>query len=438
MKWGHFILAGIVVSMFYFPFEFTFLPGVNTKMAMGALGLVFVLIAFVYQKAFVVPKGLLILLILSSLVSLISFFSITYNHTPDDTYVSYIISAAVWLSAAFVSCTIIHRIHGYLDVELLVSYLAGVCVFQCAIALLINYIPAVQHFVDRWVAGGAFYRNIKRLYGIGAALDIAGTRFSCVLVALGYFIGSKFENLGRTSFVLYFLAFVIITVLGNMIARTTLVGAALGLGYMLLCGLSLLRSPLQSRTSRFVGTIGTILVVTIPIIIFFYNNNSQFHDLLRFGFEGFFSLAEKGEWEVSSNDVLEGMIVWPDNTKTWVIGDGYFVSQRFDPNYVGDAPDYAAGYYMGTDIGYCRFIFYFGIIGLLAICAVMIYAAYICIKEFPHYSLMFWIALLAGFIMWWKSATDIFVFFALFICASFFTNDSAHIDQENEIPTKAN
>ena len=425
MKWLHIILAGIAVSMFYFPFEFTFLPGINTKMAMAGLGLGFVFLALMRQRKLLVPKSLFILLLIASCVSLISLFSITYNRTPDTAYVSYVTSAAVWLSAAFVACTIIHRVHGYIDVELIVFYLASVCVCQCIIALLIDYVPAVQRFVDRWVIGGDFYHEIRRLYGIGAGLDIAGTRFSCVLVALGYFIGQKSGDFKGRQYVLLFLAFAVITVIGNMIARTTLVGAALGLGYILLCGLNMMRQPFQSRTTRFVGTIGTVLLATVPVIILFYNTNEQFHDLMRFGFEGFFSLAETGEWEVSSNETLEGMVVWPEDMKTWIIGDGYFLSQRYDPNYVGDAPVYEAGYYMGTDIGYCRFIFYFGVIGLLAISSVMVYAASICTKEYQDYAMLFWIALLAGFIMWWKAATDIFVFFSIFICASFFKKNEA-------------
>ena len=420
MKWFYVILTGIVVSMFYFPFEFTFLPGINTKMAMAGLGLVFALLAFTYQRELLVPKRLFILLLIASSVSLVTLFSITYNRTPDTTYVSYITSAAVWLSAAFVACTIIYHVHGHINVELIVFYLISVCVFQCILALVIDYVPAVQRFVDRWIIGGEFYHEIHRLYGIGVGLDVAGTRFSCVLVALGYFIGRKSGDFKGWKLALLFLAFAIITVIGNMIARTTLVGAALGLGYILLCGLNLMRQPFQTKFVRFIGTIGTVLLATVPVIIIYYNANEQFHDLMRFGFEGFFSLAETGEWEVSSNETLEGMVVWPENLKTWIIGDGYFESQRWDPNYIGDAPVYDAGYYMGTDIGYCRFIFYFGIIGLLAISSVMIYAAFICSKAYPDYTLLFWIALLAGFIMWWKAATDIFVFFTIFICSSFF------------------
>ena len=42
-KWIKIILTGIIVSMFFFPFEFTFLPGVNTKMAMAGFGLLFII-----------------------------------------------------------------------------------------------------------------------------------------------------------------------------------------------------------------------------------------------------------------------------------------------------------------------------------------------------------------------------------------------------------
>ena len=142
---------------------------------------------------------------------------------------------------------------------------------------------------------------------------------------------------------------------------------------------------------------------------------------MRFGFEGFFSLAETGKWEVSSNDVLVNMVVWPDNLKTWIIGDGHFVSERYDPYYIG--PVLNAGFYKGTDIGYCRFLFYFGVVGLLTFSVYLAYAAYLCGKQFKEYALMFMIVLLAGFIMWSKTATDIFLFLAFYICASYMMED---------------
>ena len=60
------------------------------------------------------------------------------------------------------------------------------------------------------------------------------------------------------------------------------------------------------------------------------------------------------------------MVVFPDNWVTWLIGDGYAANPMdktlsfFDPYYTG--PIYH-GYYKGTDIGYLRYIFYFGLVG---------------------------------------------------------------------------
>lgn len=429
MKWLKVLLTGILVSMFYFPFEFTFLPGVNTKMMLAVVGLVFLLYSLVQKRELSLPRSLLILLLLSAAVSMISLISITYNDTPDSSYVSYIVSAAVWLSAAFATCRVIHLVHDRIDVPLVVYYLTGVCVFQCIIALVIDFNPAVQQFVDRYIVGGAFFHHIHRLYGIGAGLDVAGTRFACVLVSLGFLLACRSDDMSPMQTIFLFLSFVIITVIGNMIARTTLVGTIIGVVMLLVFGSGVFRiADQQSNPGKLVGIIALVLLVGIPLVTFFYQTNEQFYRLMRFGFEGFFSLFETGEWQVGSNEVLESMVVWPDELKTWIIGDGYFVSERIDPNYLG--PVLNAGYYKGTDIGYCRFIFYFGIIGLVAISTVMAYASAICCMENKTYTLMFLLALLAGFIMWGKAATDVFLFFAFFICASYLRNEQSEPEEE--------
>ena len=164
-----------------------------------------------------------------------------------------------------------------------------------------------------------------------------------------------------------------------------------------------------------------VIVVFVPVLIYFYNNNQMIYENFRFGFEGFFSLWETGKWEVSSNDILKNMVVFPDNLRTWIIGDGYAVnpsdihSPYFDPNYVGESYH---GYYMETDIGYLRYIFYFGLAGLGMFIAFFCVAAQVCIKRFPAYRILFLMFLLLNFIGWFKVSTDIFLVFALFLCIS--------------------
>ena len=110
------------------------------------------------------------------------------------------------------------------------------------------------------------------------------------------------------------------------------------------------------------------------------------------------------------------MVVWPEELRTWIIGDGYFENSRNDPNYLGDAT--VEGFYMGTDIGYLRFIFYFGITGLIWIIAVIVYSAYVCADQFRDYAWIFIMALCVGLAVWVKVATDIFLFFCMFLCAA--------------------
>lgn len=416
IKFLKIILTVLITSFFFFPVKFTFLPD-NSKNLLAAIGLVFIVFYLIRKKEFFVPKQLLILLLLSCMVSILSLVSITYNQTPDTTYVTYIRSALIWLSSAFALGYIIQLIHGRIDVPLVTNYLIGACLFQCVSAMLINFVPSVQVFVDSYVQQGQdVIKDMGRLYGIGAALDVAGSRFAAVLVAIAFLIATppKRTSIGLTVF--YTLSFAIITVIGNMIARTTLVGTLIGLAWMILGSFVLpTKEKTYSNNGKGLAILSTIAIL-IGISIILYNAFPEVRDLFRFGFEGFFSWAETGEWQTDSTARLETMIIWPEEFRTWIIGDGYFENSRVDPNYLGDSTD--RGFYMGTDIGYLRFIYYFGIAGMVWIIAVVAYSAYVCADQFKSYAWIFIMAFAVGLAVWAKVSTDIFLFFALFLCAA--------------------
>ena len=130
---------------------------------------------------------------------------------------------------------------------------------------------------------------------------------------------------------------------------------------------------------------------------------NEMRELIRYGFEAFFSLIEKGELTTGSTDKLNTMWVFPDNLKTWIIGDGWF----YDP--------FGRGFYMFTDIGYLRFIFYCGVLGLLVFSLFLFYVVKVLADLYPRYRMAFYLLLLLGFIIWIKVSTDLFQFYALFI-----------------------
>ena len=80
---------------------------------------------------------------------------------------------------------------------------------------------------------------------------------------------------------------------------------------------------------------------------------------------------------------------------------------------------------MATDVGYLRFIFYFGIFGLLAFISFFISITRGCMKKFPAQSLLFLFFLAVNMAGWFKVSTDIFLVFAPFLLISREENEEA-------------
>lgn len=411
------IFITILTSLYIFPFNTALLPAVNTKMALAAVGL----ILFVYKGATTrnaqVSLPMFSVSICALLVSLASGISVAFNNTYDYSYASYFVSMWVWLGGAYVVVKALEFAYGKVTVRMIGNFLIVVSVAQCIMAQIIDANATIANMVDSFMVSTGFMGKVEgRLYGIGCALDVAGLKFSSVLIMLAFFLANPCsKHRKQLERFLYVCAFFIIAVLGSMIARTTNIGIILSV--VLLIGLWAYRLYHRTNYEDIVKAIQTfviILVGVLPIIYFYYKSNPSFQENIRFAYEGFFSLAEKGEWNVRSNRMLESMIIWPDNLKTWLIGDGYFDSPNNDITYIGKSYDY----YMGTDVGYCRFIFYFGLLGLGLFSLFFIKTTAICSKNNPQYAIVFWMILLLNFIVWIKVSSDIFSVFALFLFVS--------------------
>ena len=400
----------IVTSFFFFPFEFTFLPGLNTKMLLAAMGLVLFVARAAASRSASLDRDFFVLIVFASIVSLSGIISVVYNATTDLSYASYVVSFFVWMGGAYFVVSSIRFLHGKVTPLMVINYLAAICVVQCVIALLISRNPLVKDFVDSFLGGDGFMGKLEnRMYGIGCALDVAGLKFSCVLVAISFVVmnGLCQPKLQTT---IYWIAYLVIAVVGNMIGRTTSVGVVVSLIYILVhCIFYGYREFLKSHVLPLL----LLMVVLLPLLIYLYNNSPKTREDLRFGFEGFFSLAETGRWETNSNNRLSDMFVLPDNPKTWIIGDGYFDNPYSDPNFNGDNP---TEFYKGTDVGYLRFIYYFGVIGLISFVVFFLVAFWECALRHRKYAILFLMILTINYIVWVKVSSDIFLIFSLFLC----------------------
>lgn len=419
------ILTIVITSLYFFPIDVV--TRVNTKMIIAAFGLLVFMVRLAQRKIFL-EKDYLILSLSALWVSLCGILSLWYNDSIDLAYSTYIVSMWVWLGGAYFVVELIKFVHGEKTVLLLGHYLIAVCVCQCVLALAIDMNPVVKSFVDSIYSAGAYYAEHDRLYGIGASLDVAGSRFSAVLVMIT-FLGTVYgKELEKKWLVFYVISFLIITVIGNMLSRTTTVGVILSLAYLLYLALRSRGETEKVSKIRLLKWMFVVMLLGIPMVVYYYRTNPIINENIRFAFEGFFSLVEQGKWEVHSNNMLQNMYVFPDNVKTWIIGDGYFANPiTTDPYYTGEM---RTAYYMGTDVGYLRFIFYFGVLGLVAIIGFFFNATRLCIKRLARLKYMFILFLLVNLIVWFKVATDIFLVFALFLCISKEDNNFVEVEDK--------
>jgi hypothetical protein len=408
----------ITTSFFLFPFEFYAIPGINTKMMMAVVGVVIVGWKCLVKRSIHTSQELLWVLALAGLFSLICLFSVTYNNTSDYAYASYITSMIVWLSAAYAATEIIQFTHQSLSFRLLTSYLLAVCTLQCLLALWIDNSPEIKNLVDAYINQGAVILNqIKRIYGIGAALDVAGTRCGAVLVITAAFLCTdKLITKEKWNLVITLISFGIVTVVGAMIARTTLVGAGIAIAYIVYATRIFSINHQKKNQQRLLMWILPTTILMTFLSIFLYQTNQNIHDLMRFAFEGFFNWYEKGTWETASTNVLEGMWVWPEHLKTWIIGDAFFDNPYYsDPRYTGAAMH---GFYMGTDVGYLRFIFYCGLTGLAAFILFLLVICLINHKKYKNERPLFIALFILQLAIFAKVSTDIFLIYAFFFAAN--------------------
>lgn len=140
------LLISMVVSGYYFPFSFSVLPQLNTKMALAMLGIALVAYQGFQKHRITFSRDLLGAIVFAFIFSFICFVAADYNHTDDYSYVTYFVSFFTWLGGAYVVCYVIRAFHGKATLNLLIAYSAFVCVSQCILAILIDRFSAFPGF----------------------------------------------------------------------------------------------------------------------------------------------------------------------------------------------------------------------------------------------------------------------------------------------------
>ena len=397
------ILSTAIVDAYIFDFTLHIFPIANSKMILAVIGVIAFVLKSIASHEASISRRVLISAFLACLFSLWCYIAITLAGSDQMDYVRYFVSFAVWVGGAYGAYSLLSLLHDKVDLMLVTKYLAFACVFQCAIALLIDNVAAVNSLVKAiFQQSYNFYeRRGGRLYGIGCALDPAGVRFTAVLVLMSHQLAMEERvRISPGKSAVLFIAFLTITLIGCMISRTTMVGSILGMGYMAVANLRVEQGGIVSRMQIGLSfLLITIVLVAVGISVYLYNTSSIFYSNVRFGFEGFFNWVETGEFSTRSTDHLETMWVWPETRRVWLIGEGR-----------------VGVYKTSSDIGYCNFIFYCGLVGMTIYSIYYIFNHLSLISKFRRFTITALLLTAVTFIVWSKVTTDIFFIDALLFC----------------------
>lgn len=394
------LLIAILLNGSYYSFNFAFwVSGPNTKMILAVLGVLW----FFYdslrkQRGMIVSEVFLFGGIFSIIYSLVNLVAVEVNDTNDYSYANYLTTYVTWIFSAYPVVRLMRIVHGRVTISLLTYYLAGLSVFQCITGVLNDNFPIAQELTDKIVfTAQDFYESIDRMRCFSTSLDPAGVRFSLVLILIAATIcmDEKVQQ-SKSCLILLFIAYLLISGIGNMVARTTSTGMALGI-LLLFIKSNVIGLRIHTHMVKTMSIFSVLLVVFGGIGVALYNTSEYFYTQFHFAFEGFFNFFEKGEFTTGSTQVLQTMWRWPEDTKSWIIGTGLY-----------------GGYLYSTDIGYCRLILYSGLVGFTTFALSFVYYAYFFARKYPRYLWLFLCFLAMTFIVWSKVSTDILLIYAFF------------------------
>ncbi len=291
------LTIAVLVNGSYYSFNFAFwASGPNTKMILALFGVLW----FLYDswrggKGISIPRVLLGGAIFSILYSLVNLIAVEINNTDDYSYANYITTFLVWVFSVYPAIRCIRIVHGEVTVSRITYYLVGVTVFQCITGLLNDNFPAAQNFTDSIVFwAGDFYESIDRMRCFSAALDPAGVRFSLVLILISAVVCTDTEvQKSRRMVFLLLISYILISVIGNMVARTTSTGMAMGL-ILLLFRSNTIGFRIRKEMVQTMATFSLLLVAFSVAGVVLYNTSEYFRGQLMFAFEGFFNYFNKG------------------------------------------------------------------------------------------------------------------------------------------------
>ncbi len=420
------IILLVIVFAYVFSVPFKGLPGgIGTRMILACFGAIVLFIELLKGHILYnikIRKDLLQILLFVFAIASLSVITCLANQTSDYYFVRFASALIFNMCAGYFVVWLFTKFYGEATFTSLSNYLIISGVVQVIISLMMfldnNFRTSVLNVLDM----GEFMETLiksteeKRLIPIGPNPFPVSIALGFILMLISVLMRNQKNSFLTTLF--YTISFILIASIGAMIGRTTLIGGAFAILIFLL--------PEGVKKSAFTNRYKFLFSILIVICILFFSFfllSQESKDSLtassEFGFEVFYNYFSGNGVKSASTDELYTMFIWPDQLKTYIIGDGLFSS-----------PTNPIEFYKGTDIGYLRLIYYFGIPGLLIFLIIqylLVIRIAIKSKDHKHIYRFFMIQCLFMLVLNVKGYADILYLNILF----FYIIDSQVIQESN-------
>ncbi|HDO1382726.1 TPA: hypothetical protein P2R06_000970 [Aeromonas veronii] len=407
-------LALIMLFFYIYPILFIGMP-VSTRLLYSFFAIIFVLYGVACKKSSLAREYLLILSVLFSIFSL-SCLSIFINGTSDFEFIKYPISIIAILFSAYA----LIRIFGMMDVSYdfnsIAKLFVSVVFIQSVIAVLMFIIPSFYDLmtsiqvisIDEVEKMSSL--SEMRIIGFGSQYFGAGIINGLALIILAYLIRiGEYDSTILKASILFLLIFAV----GIGMARTTFIGFGIAILLLLpFSGLSKLNLTLVKRNIMLLLSVSVlILLAFMSVYVFFPTVISSVTPLFNFALEMFLNYFESGSLTTESTSQLATMYVWPENMYTYFIGDGLYSADN-------------GLYYMDTDVGYLRLLFYFGVLGIILFLSLQYSLLSFSVQKIKGGNLLFFCIFIYLIALNFKGFADLASILALFFTAKIFTDKS--------------
>lgn len=352
------VFLSIITILFFiiYPTWFVFLP-IPSDRIIQLVGVVCFFAYVLLRKKILLDQRFLLFIGVAFLIVFISWLALLWSPKPNLYLVKRLLNILFYSFSFYFVISYVNQFKPNLSLGRFLDYIIYVVLLQAVVSLFLflnpnlyeSFISIIRPEVNEGLLERVHLIQI-RLLGISNSFFTASTNYGIhflLLMLLPYCRGSLIYK----NKLWYYTIVAIIAIAGILSGRTVFIAIALGGLYILTVERNRVL-PLLSKSFKILA----LFVLSFIAAYFIFRDIIDFDRVektISWVFEMFIQYSEGGQIETNTTDVMLRMYIWPEELSTWIYGDGLILN--------GDG-----SYYMHTDIGYIRLLYYFGLIGIFS------------------------------------------------------------------------